>query len=669
MSPKAQTFISHHKHYENRHDYNKLCYESQVKDYESENENDAQKEDHDIHILHLNEDEVNEEQQEKYPDCSDAEKSWNRTNHELLTLHQKYSQISMNRLQHMARRGMFPKRLAKCNIPICRACLYSKETKRPWKLSHSIIRMVYKVTKVGQVVSVDQLISPTPGLIAQMLGLPTTLRYTCATIYVDHYSDCTYLHLQHSQDAEQTLKGKIAFESMAATHGIKIKHYHADNGIFNANLWRESCKTKQQGLSFAGVNAHHQNGVAERKIGILTELTRTNLNHTCQKWPGVITYNLWPYAMRMAVEAINHTVTAKSNFTNTPHNIFSNLRAEVRTYEWHHFGCPACVLKAELQTSTQIFHKWKERSRLGVYLGKSLQHASNVYLILNIETGLTSPQFHVKLDSSFNTIKDVNFEPTWQVICGFVSRPKSYKRKREDVDNKPNEHETKIGNEGFNLNIEPETFKENILNIKGLEGDELLSNQDLNIHKGWRSTRDKTSTERLTYAYVTELINTYQNDIKGGVLNGLIYDHELVTMSSTMDPDTMYLHEARKQPDWLEFKKAMKTEIRAHIQNESFKIIKRKDIDKNIKISKSVWAMKHKRRVSDGTIYKWRARLNIDGSQQVENIHYEFSFSPVVTWENSRCIILLSIINRWPTKQIDYIQAFPQVPVERPMVI
>ena len=42
------------------------------------------------------------------------------------------------------------------------------------------------------------------------------------------------------------MEGKIAYEKFCQEHGITIQHYHADNGIFTSNTWRQSCL--QQGL-------------------------------------------------------------------------------------------------------------------------------------------------------------------------------------------------------------------------------------------------------------------------------------------------------------------------------------------------------------------------------------------------------------------------------------
>jgi hypothetical protein len=49
-------------------------------------------------------------------------------------------------------------------------------------------------------------------------------------------------------------------------HGVTVKHYHADNGIFADNKFREEVRESKQTLSFCGVNAHFQNGIAERQI-------------------------------------------------------------------------------------------------------------------------------------------------------------------------------------------------------------------------------------------------------------------------------------------------------------------------------------------------------------------------------------------------------------------
>ena len=97
-----------------------------------------------------------------------------------------------------------------------------------------------------------------------MRGIPTKLRYTCATLFVDQLSRFSYVHPQTSTNAEETVEAKRAFEALSARYGVKVMHYHADNGIFADNKWRRATADDQQTLSFCGVNTHWHNGVAKR---------------------------------------------------------------------------------------------------------------------------------------------------------------------------------------------------------------------------------------------------------------------------------------------------------------------------------------------------------------------------------------------------------------------
>ena len=60
----------------------------------------------------------------------------------------------------------------------------------------------------GQVISVDQLSSDTPGYVVQMTRTPTRHIYVGGTIFVDQATHYTYLHLQYSLDVDDTLKEK-----------------------------------------------------------------------------------------------------------------------------------------------------------------------------------------------------------------------------------------------------------------------------------------------------------------------------------------------------------------------------------------------------------------------------------------------------------------------------
>ena len=120
--------------------------------------------------------------------------------------------------------------------------------------------------KSGQIVSVDQMDSSNLGFIAQLKGKLTRRRYKHATIFVDHYSDLSYVHLQETLSSNETVQAKHAFEAFARKHHVQVLHYHADNGRFADNLFMQDVSKQQQTISFCGVNSHFQNGQAEKRI-------------------------------------------------------------------------------------------------------------------------------------------------------------------------------------------------------------------------------------------------------------------------------------------------------------------------------------------------------------------------------------------------------------------
>ena len=77
--------------------------------------------------------------------------------------------------------------------------------------------------------------------------------------------DLPYVHLPRSTRQEETLARKESLEKWAATFGVKIKIYHADNGIFDEQPFRSSIEDSNQTITFFGVRSHHQNFIVEKK--------------------------------------------------------------------------------------------------------------------------------------------------------------------------------------------------------------------------------------------------------------------------------------------------------------------------------------------------------------------------------------------------------------------
>ena len=338
-------------------------------------------------------------------DCSSAQLNTPRlTKHEqaYLRWHQKLGHPSEATMQLLAKHERIPPWLAKVKAPLCKACLFGKQTKRQKKDTGDLRARFPDVP--GACVSVDQFISHTPGRVLTFSGKPTTKTHSCVTLFIDHATDKIYCYSQLSTEATETLEGKTLFEQMAFQHNVQILHYHCDNGIFRSQAFVDHCRRQGQSLSFCGVGAHHQNGIAERAVRTITVSARTMLLHAHNLWPDVIKFDLWPFAVKLATDIHNAIPTSRTEGI-TPDELFSGALPgeQCRLKDTHVFGCPVFVLDDRLQNGQRI-NRWDPRARQGAFLGFSSHHANNVAYVLNPRTNEISPQYHVVFDDLFQTV-------------------------------------------------------------------------------------------------------------------------------------------------------------------------------------------------------------------------------------------------------------------------
>ena len=133
----------------------------------------------------------------------------------------------------------------------------------------------------------------------------------------------TWKHLQTTKNATETLIGKRNFEIFSRQNGINIKVYHSDNGIFSCTEWRNDCQLKNQATRYTGVGAHHQNGIVERRIQTLLDMSRSMLIHAHNKWNNVITVNLWTLEMSYATRCTNSISLSHNDSKSTPEQMYT----------------------------------------------------------------------------------------------------------------------------------------------------------------------------------------------------------------------------------------------------------------------------------------------------------------------------------------------------------
>ena len=68
-------------------------------------------------------------------------------------------------------------------------------------------------------------------------------------------------------------------------------------------------------------------------------------------------------------------------------------------------------------------------------------------------------------------------------------------------------------------------------------------------------------------------------------------------------------------------------------------------------------------------IKRWKARLNVDGSRITKGIHYDKVYAPVASWTSIRLLLTMIFLHNWTTKQIDYVQEFPQEPAYKDLYL
>ena len=88
---------------------------------------------------------------------------------ELMHWHYCLGHLLFPKLKALAKIGEIPKHLANVIPPVCACCAFGAMTKVPWK-NMEATRKVFKATKPGQCVSVDQMISTQVEFYAQLKG-------------------------------------------------------------------------------------------------------------------------------------------------------------------------------------------------------------------------------------------------------------------------------------------------------------------------------------------------------------------------------------------------------------------------------------------------------------------------------------------------------------------
>ena len=338
----------------------------------------------------------------------------------LLQWHYRLGHCSFKLVRWLASKGFIKGEVDASSHILCDSCRLARGSKRPvdveprtcqpttTKLAPTV-KTGMKAIKgehlnPGDCVSIDQYTSSHKGRLSSGYGkTASNLTYGGGTIFVDHASGFIHVEHQVSLSAGDTIRSKRNFERLLFNHGVIVKSYRADNGVFSSTDFEAEIMKGAQTISYSGVGAQHQNGVAERAIRTVVERARTMLIHAAIRNPEFVDVSLWPFALSHSCHVWN-TVPKLQQFA--PIELLCRSLTE-RNYSdlrhLHTWGCPVYVLEYDVAVGKKV-PKWSPRARRGVYLGVSAAHSSNVPLVLTIKTGSITPQYHVVFDDCFSTV-------------------------------------------------------------------------------------------------------------------------------------------------------------------------------------------------------------------------------------------------------------------------
>ena len=300
----------------------------------------------------------------------------------------------------------------------------------------------------------------------------------------------------------------------------------------------------------------------------------------------------------------------------SPLEIFAGIKAEIHCDDFHTWGCTVFILAEENHSGLTGTPKWEPRARTGVYLGHSPTHEGNVALVLNLQTGHVSPQYHLVFDDDFTTVKYIesgNEPPNWcklvQDSSARVTDEQYYMARTwytgEDAINTHKIYDNALiasENTG-NLREQANNKKADSDYSKPTTRNELVDLANLGLRRSGRKIRpsaklkecDPTNTKcketvRLRESYgllimatdikeacMSETISAYHAFLEGhdeyldsnfdGTNNSMSIIGQIY-LSGKINNEIYTLKEMMQQPDRIQFEKAMHEEVKEMFDND-----------------------------------------------------------------------------------------------------
>ena len=142
---------------------------------------------------------------------------------------------------------------------------------------------------------------------------------------------------------------------------LSLLEYISDNGSpFTSKFYAAHLSNFSQIQCFAGVGAHHHNGVAEKAIQTIMAIARTMMLHSAIHWPEISNSFLWPMAVQYATYLYNKVPDPSTGLC--PDDLFTMTQSEQQKFhDIHVWGCSLYILNKTISDGKKLPH-WKPRA-------------------------------------------------------------------------------------------------------------------------------------------------------------------------------------------------------------------------------------------------------------------------------------------------------------------
>jgi len=151
------------------------------------------------------------------------------------------------------------------------------------------------------------------------------------------------------------------------------------------------------------------------------------------------------------------------------------------------------------------------------------------------------------------------------------------------------------------------------------------------------------------------LRQSHRNRIVPRILQATAAQSKEVVREPPTSPDVLEHIYARH------WRSAMRSEYSSPMENRTWEYVDRSTVPSNKSILGCRWVYKLK--VNPDCTMRYKARLVINGYQQVEGVDFDHTFAPVAKLVSFRLLIALAAYHSWPIEQMDVVTACLNPPV------